>query len=424
MRPVLLFVASIFVLAPAVSAQDAPAPPVPAGVMSLHTIVEAALARNPEIKAAEQRLAGMRLRPIQERSLPDPMISAGYNASGWPYPGSGLGKEPTANIGVMVRQDVPYPGKRDLRAAMAGKEADAQEVQVDAARRSVVARVKQAYYRLAYTYAADAVLARNRSLLDTLLKVSETRYGVGQAAQQDVFKAQAELSIIELQAQKLLHERATREAELNLLADRPIGTPVGRPEPLDFAELQPTLESLTTEARERAPMLRSGRLMVERAGVAVQAAQKEYRPDFGVSAGYYNMGSMPPMWELRFDVAVPLRRAKRAAAVGEQAALRLEAERTLDASGRNLEARLADDYHMAATASQLARLYRDSVLPTVRLALDSSITGYQTGKVEFLSVLTNFGSVFEYEMAYFDQLAEFHVAASRLEEMTGFDLAH
>ena len=46
-----------------------------------------------------------------------------------------------------------------------------------------------------------------------------------------------------------------------------------------------------------------------RASIAVQATQKEYRPDFAVSAGYYNMGGMPSMWEMRFDVTVPLRRA-------------------------------------------------------------------------------------------------------------------
>lgn len=44
------------------------------------------------------------------------MVSAGYNASGNPLPGAGLGNEPTANIGVMVSQELPYPGKRDPSA--------------------------------------------------------------------------------------------------------------------------------------------------------------------------------------------------------------------------------------------------------------------------------------------------------------------
>ena len=123
----------------------------------------------------------------------------------------------------MVSQSLPYPGKRALAAAVASREADAAEAQIDAARLSVVARVKQAYYRLSYTYAASDVLTRNQELLETLLKVSEARYAVGQAAQQDVIKAQTELSIIELRLQKIAQERATREGDLNALLDRARG---------------------------------------------------------------------------------------------------------------------------------------------------------------------------------------------------------
>ena len=79
---------------------------------------------------------------------------------------------------------------------------------------------------------------------------------------------------------------------------------------------------------------------------------------------------------------------------------------------------------MASTAVRLARLYGDTVLPQARLALESSMASYQTGRVDFLSVLTNFGTVLEYEMTYFDELASFHAAVSRLEEMTGASLAH
>jgi hypothetical protein len=52
------------------------------------------------------------------------------------------------------------------------------------------------------------------------------------------------------------------------------------------------------------------------------------------------------------------------------------------------------------------------------------MTSYQTGAVDFLSVLTNFGTVLEYEMTFFDELATYHTAVSRLEEMTGTSIVH
>jgi outer membrane protein TolC len=370
------------------------------------------------------RYEAARRRPIQERALPDPMISAGYNASGNPLPGAGLGAEPTANIGFMVSQELPYPGKRDLRATIAARDAEAELQQVETTRLNVIARVKLTYYRLAYTYAVGDVLTRNRDLLGTLLKVSENRYAVGQAAQQDVIKAQTQLSILELQLARVHQERSTREGELNAVLARPVTTRVGRPDELLLTPFDLSLESIVTLANEHAPMLRRDQIMIDRSQLGVEAARKEYKPDFAVTGGYSYMGAMPPMYEFRVDVKIPLQRAKRAAAVAEQLSTVEQARSAYDSTRLGLQGRIQEDYQMASTSVRLARLYRDTVLPQARLALESSMASYQTGAVDFLSVLTNFGTVLEYEMTYFSELAAYHTAVSRLEEMTGTPIVH
>jgi len=391
---------------------------------ALADVIADALAKNPEVVAAQKRYDAASQRPAQERSLPDPMVSAGYSANGRPWPGAGLGTEPTSNIGFMASQEVPYPGKRDLRASIASREADAEFQQIEAARLSIVARVKQAYYRLAYADAVTGVLSRNRELLDTLLKVSEGRYAVGQAAQQDVIKAQTQLSILELQLERVGQERATREGQLNALLNRPAATPIGEPEDLQLTAFDHSLDALIAAANEHAPMLRREQIMVERSQLAVDAARREYKPDFALTGGYYYMGAMPPMYEFRIDVKVPLQRARRAAAVAEQLSTVEAARSTYDSTRLGLQSRLQEDFRMASTSVRLARLYRDTVLPQARLALESSMASYQTGSVDFLSVLTNFGTVLEYEMTYFEELAAYHTAVSRLEEITGTPIVH
>ena len=416
MRVILGILVSVFVSAPAIAQTPART--------TLADVVAEALAKNPDIVAAQKRYDAARQRPAQERSLPDPMVSAGYNANGAPWPGAGLGTEPTSNIGFMVSQEVPYPGKRDLRAAIASREADAEFQQIEAARLGIVARVKQAYYRLAYADAVAGVLSRNRQLLDTLLKVSEGRYAVGQAAQQDVIKAQTQLSILELQLERVQGDRRTREGELNALLNRPPATPIGEAEDLQLTAFDQSLDALVAAANEHAPMLRRDRLMVERSQLGVDAARKDYKPDFALAGGYYYMGAMPPMYEFRVDVKVPLQRSRRAAAVAEQLSTVDAARSTYDSTRLSLQDRLQQDFQMASTSVRLARLYRDTVLPQARLALESSMASYQTGSVDFLSVLTNFGTVLEYEMTYFDELATYHTAVSRLEEMTGTPIVH
>jgi cobalt-zinc-cadmium efflux system outer membrane protein len=401
-----------------------PAAAQPRERLVLADVVTEALRSHPDIAAAVHRYDGARQRPAQERTLPDPMVSAGYNSSGNPLPGAGLGKEPTANIGVMVSQEIPYPGKLALRGAIASREADAEQQLIDAARLSVTARVKQAYYALAATYAMGDVIARNKALLDILLKVSENRYSVGQAAQQDVIKAQTQLSILDIQEQRIAQQRATRVGALNALLNRPASSPLARPDDLALVTFDYALDALVSTAATHAPMLRRDRVMIDRSQLAIDSARKDYKPDFALSGGYAYTGAMPPMYELRLDVKVPLRRDRRAAAVAEQLSALEAARSTYDGSRLSLQGRLQEDYQMASTAARLATLYRDTVLPQARFALESSMASYQTGAVDFLSVLTNFGSVLEYEMTYFEELTTFHAAVSRLEEMTGTPLLH
>jgi outer membrane protein TolC len=403
---------------------SAPASAQPRARVRLDDLVAEAVAKNPDIVAAQRRYDAARQRPAQEDSLPDPMLSAGYNSSGNPLPGAGLGTEPTANIGFMVSQELPYPGKRGLRASIAAREADAEFQQIEAARLAVAARVKQAYYRLAYTSAVADVLTRNRDLLTTLLKVSENRYTVGEAAQQDVIKAQTQISILDLQLERVRQERATREGELNALLARPVAAPVGEPEGMQLTPFEASLPSLVEASQANAPMLKRDQIMIARSQLAIDAARKEYKPDFGISGGYYYMGSMPAMYEFRFDVRIPLQRERRAAAVAEQLSAAEQARSAYDSARLTLQARIQEDYQMASTAARLARMYRDTVLPQARLALESSIASYQTGRVDFLSVVTNFGTVLEYEMSYVEELASYHTAVSRLEEMTGTPLVH
>src|SRR5215475_3841705 len=97
-----------------------------ARAQSLNVLVAEALRENREILAAQKRYEAARQRPGQERSLPDPMVSLGYASNGWPYPGAGLGSDVTSNIGMMVSQEIPFPGKRQLRGEIAAKEAGAE----------------------------------------------------------------------------------------------------------------------------------------------------------------------------------------------------------------------------------------------------------------------------------------------------------
>ena len=73
---------------------------------------------------------------------------------------------------------------------------------------------------------------------------------------------------------------------------------------------------------------------------------------------------------------------------------------------------------MAQTSEQLTRLYGQTVIPQASLALESSLSSYETGAIDFLTVLMNYITVVEYQMNYYEELQNFYLALARLEEMT------
>ena len=390
--------------------------------LDLTTIVAEARERSPEIRAAQKRYEALSQRPRQENGLPDPSVSIGYNSNGSPRPFAGIGREPTSNAGVMVSQELPYPGKLRLRAAVASKEAEAAFQDYLSARLAVSTRVKQAYHGLHHAYEAEGVLVRSRDLLTMLLGITGIRYSAGRAMQQDVLKAQTQLSILETRISQIERERRSKEAEINSLLNRRVGAAVPKPANTPLPEVVPALETLLAHARKRAPALRREEKMIERAELAVNLARKSVYPDYMLTGGYFNMGSMPDMYMFRADIKIPLRRGRQRAELAEKSYGLTGSRRAYEAVSKDLEFRIADEHAAAETAARLLKLYSTTVIPQARLTLESSLASYETGGVDFLSVLMNYMAVLEFELSYHDEMEKLRVAMSRLEEMSGTEV--
>jgi outer membrane protein TolC len=392
--------------------------------LNLKQLVAEALARNPEVLAAQKRYEAAAQRPRAASALPDPMLSLGYQGVGAPLPGAGLGSEPMANIGLMFTQEFPYPGKRDLRVKMASKEAQAEWERYQLAQLNIIATLKQAYYRLQHTYSILDLLGRNQQVLSRMLSVAESRYSVGKAQQPDIFRTQTQLSMLEARRVQFEREIRAAEAQLNTALNRALETPVPRPSDPEVHEKLPLLEEILAAAQENSPVITRDRRTIERNELAVNSARKEFYPDFALSGGYYNMGSMPPAYMFRADVRLPLWRTKQRAGVTEAANTLAESRRTYQASQNDIAYRIKEDYLLAEASAKLMDIYSSTIVPQSNLALESALAGYQTGTGEFMSVLQSFISSVEYEMNYHEEMLNFHLALTRMEELSGMPLTH
>jgi len=388
----------------------------------LDSLVAEALRNNREILAAQKRYEAARQWPAQAAALPDPTVSLGYASTSYPWPGAGLGRDLTSNVAISVTQEMPFPGKRELRGQIAGKEADAVFEDYLATRLSVVSRLKQAYHEMHHASVGIAFVKRYQDILRNIISVSEARYTVSHAAQQDVFKAQTQFSIFETQLLRYQQQRTAREIEIDALLNRPTDGPIEVPVDMPAGDLNVTLEELLAHARAEGPALAGARKTVQRGELAADLARRDSRPDYALSAGYFNMGGMAPMWQARIDVRLPAWFSKQKAEISEQVSALSEARHNYEAAEKSIEANIRELYSEAAAARKLIDLYEKSVLPEARLALDSSLASYQTGSLDFLAVFTNFMSVVDYELMYHEEVMTFHVSMAKLEELSGTEI--
>jgi outer membrane protein TolC len=424
-RTVSCLIASLFYIASPVwvFSQTAPTHDADAGApLSLAALVQEATERNPEVLAARRTVEAKRARIPQAGAWADPTVSLSYGGNVLP-PFTVMRGDPSSNRQVMAEQMIPYPGKTRLRTEIAAREADAETLAYEAASRRVAAEVKQAYFDLAFIDRSLEILRKDRDALDGFEKVTEIRYSVGKAAQQDVLRAQLEVTRLSQRATLLNQQRRTLEAQLNSLRNVPIDTPVGKPPMVQPSAFIYTHDQLQQAAQANYPVLKERQTMVDQNRLSVDLARKEVRPDFSVGYTYMQRDGLPDMYGITLSTSLPIFRHRKQDMAIAEAAANLESARQMQANELTvLRYTVEQDFLEVQATEQLLKLYSQGIAPQSSLTLESSITSYQTGGVDFLNVISNFQAVIDAELDYHMQITNHEKALARLEEVTGLNL--
>jgi outer membrane protein, heavy metal efflux system len=398
------------------------APPEGAALASLSKLVQEAIEQNPEILAARRAVDAKRARVPQAGAWPDPTVSLSYAGNVLP-PFTVMRGDPSSARQVMAEQTIPYPGKTRLRTEIAMRDVDAEALAYEAAARRVAAEVKQAYFDLYYVDQSLATLQKDRELLQNFEKIAEIRYSVGKAAQQDVLRAQVELSRLAERETLLEEQRRTLEAQLNSLRNLPVDSPLGAVTGVRSSAVVYNVDELQAAAQANYPVLKQRRTIVDENRLSVELARKDVRPDFSVGYTYMQRDGMPDMYGITLSTSLPLFRHRKQDMAIAEAAANLESARQMEASELTLlRYRVKQDYLEVQASDRLSQLYSQGIVSQSSLALESSISSYETGAVDFLNVLSNFLAVLNSELAYHQQVANHEKALARLEEETALNL--
>ena len=388
---------------------------------SLDALIVEALQKNPGVQAALHAVEAQRRRVPQAKTLPDPMVGIGWAGNIAPF--SVQQGDPSSYRGVSASQQLLYPGKLKLRGEIASKEADAAYWDYEAVRRRLTAAVKSAYYDYFFYDKAIEITQKDKDLLQKLAAIAEARYRVSKGIQQDVLKSQTEISLLLQRLVVLEQQRKTAQVRINTLLARDPETPLPPAANIQQASLSYSLEQIYQLGRDNDPALHRQQQMIQRNELAINLAHKDYYPDMNAAYLYQQRPGLPDMNGFTFTVNVPVfYRTKQREEVRQATEEKISSERSKDDRQNEVNFELKQQYLVAKASDELLRLYTQGVVPQASLALESSMSSYQVGNVDFLNVLGNFSTVLNYEIDYYRELANYQMALAQLETIVGVDL--
>lgn len=389
---------------------------------SLQELVGELKERNPQIQAAWSRYEASTKKVSQVGSLPDPRL--GVSNFGVGRPASGLNRSDFAYSGIGITQELPFPGKLALASEQATKQSESEQEIYQATLQDSIARLKVAYFEWASLGQQIEITARSSALLLRFAEIARARYSAGRGIQQEVLKAELERTALAQELQILQQKRDTVEAQIRYLLGREDGPPLRTPESVRPSPFSTDLQTLLAAAEKNAPRIRANERLIESRALGVKRSQREYFPDLSLGVQWQHTGpDFPDYYLTTAEVKVPLYFWRKQRLVVQEAEAQLREARENYRSIRQETAYVVREQYLAAKSSErLLTLYESGSIPQATLALDSTTSAYEVGKVDFLTLLTSLTSLLTFERQYQQEIARHEQALARLEPLVGEDL--
>jgi cobalt-zinc-cadmium efflux system outer membrane protein len=388
--------------------------------LNLQTLLREAMSNNHEILMAESRLLASRYRIPQATNLPDPMFMFGYQNEG--FKRYTYGEMQGAQWMFSASQMFPFPGKLSLKGEMAKQDTESLKSSLASIRLKTVVKVKELYYDLFLAYKNIELIRDRTTLFSKIEDVAVARYSSGMGLQQEVLMAQIEKYMLlekeEMQGQKLKALEAMLKSTIGKDMNYPLGIP-SEPVPRPYGR---SFDELVRIAYERSPEIQTREKMIAVAETKVESARREYYPDFTLNASYFKRsGEFLDMWSLTTAINIPIfYKTKQRQAVLEAQASLSEAIHELEAAKTMLSATMRENFSMLKASEKLMELYRGGLIPKAHQDFEAALSGYVTGKVEALTVISRMKTLLDVETSYWAQVVEREKALARLGALAGF----
>ena len=391
----------------------------------LAALIDEALKANAEVRQMRASARASKETIRSAGALDDP--DAAFEIANLPTDTWSFHTDPMTQKMFELSQKLPFPGKRRLRSEAAAEQFHSDDYSYQDKVNEVRAKVLEAYWALSMAYRNYELTQKNKQAWEEVVKVAETRYGVGQGLQADVLQAQVELGNYLDRLFQWTQKQESLLADLNALRSKPPHTPISRPQPLRPRSFTLKLNELLAQAEAR-PQLQALKALIAKQEKSVDLAKKEYFPDFTVGVNYAlreDLGAMKQsdMFGGKFMVNLPIWQASKIKPKIREEEAKQEAAKEAHQSARNqLAAAIKDRVAKLQRLGKQTALFDQGIIPQARQAAAASLTAYQVGALSFNQLYQSEIAVYNAEMQLQEYLNDFEDNWAELEWLVGAEL--
>lgn len=395
------------------------------GLTTISDYLQYAALNNAGLRASfEQWKAAIEQVP-QAKSLPDPKFTYGYFI-----------REVETRVGPQrqkfgIMQVFPWFGKIEARTDAAAAAAKVAMSRYEAEKLKLFWQVKDAFYEYLYLASAVEIARQNFELLKYFEEVARTRYMAAAGSHPDVIRAQVELAKLEDVLKSLEELREPTVARLNAVLNRRSLKLLPWPKKEEFKQVQVERQEVIALLRQLNPELAAIDFEVIAAKSRVELAKKKFYPDIGVGVDWIETGGAisPGVGDsgrdpvvLMFSMNLPIWRGSYKAAerqarsdVRKTRHKRNEVENTIVARAEQVLYDFEDSHRKI-------KLYGDSLMPKAEELLQASETAYQSGTIDFLSLIDAQRTLLKFQLQYERAVTDNEQKLAELEMLVGTEL--
>ena len=237
---------------------------------------------NPEIKMARYESSAAEARISPASTLPDPQLS--IMAENVPSNFKLNSEEMTMFPQVKIMQMLPWFGKLNAAGDVQKYGYQVSSDRLLGTTLEVVSNLKKVYGDIYRLQKSIQYLRYKRTLLESVVRVAEQLFAVGQVPQQDVFRATAELTMVRTDLVSMNSMLTSSYAKLGAL----LGMNAAYEIHVDTLTLPPlsSLDSLQAQLDAKNPNLTQYRNVEAAAQSSVAFAKKDVIPNLNVGFSY------------------------------------------------------------------------------------------------------------------------------------------